>query len=60
MNKKSQTSSKAKTGAATKRKASTGKSATTVKDQLSNHDNDVPDLNTGTGYPVHPNRIWPD
>lgn len=60
MNKKSQTSSKAKAGAATKRKASAGKSATTAKDLFSNQDSDAPDLNTSAGYPVHPNRIWPD
>ena len=32
----------------------------TAKDLLSNVENYVPYLNTGTGYPVHPNRIWPD
>ena len=31
-----------------------------AKGLLSNQEKDVPDLNTSTGYPVHPNRIWPD
>ena len=49
------TSSKVKAPAKTK--LSKKQSA---KDLLSNQDNDVPDLNAGTGYPMHPNRIWPD
>ncbi|KAG1694668.1 Major carboxysome shell protein 1C [Nymphon striatum] len=31
-----------------------------VKEIFSFQELDVPDLNTSTGYPVHPNRIWPD
>ena len=31
-----------------------------VKDLLSKQEKDVPDLNAGIGYPVHPDRIWPD
>ncbi len=27
---------------------------------IKNQDTNVPDLNKSTGYPVHPNRIWPD
>ena len=51
--------STAKTAAA-KPKASTAKTAKTVKDQLSTQGGDLPDLNAGAGYPVHPDRIWPD
>ena len=32
----------------------------TAKYLLSKQENYVPYLNTSTGYPVHPNRIWPD
>jgi len=31
-----------------------------VKEIFSFQEIDVPDLNTSAGYPVHPNRIWPD
>jgi len=31
-----------------------------VKDLFSYQEIDGPDLNTSTGYPAHPNRIWPD
>lgn len=51
--------SKAKTAAA-EPKTSAAKSVTSAKDLLSKQSGDVPDLNSGTGYPVHPDRIWPD
>ena len=47
----------AKVKAPAKTKLSNKQSA---KDLLLTQDNNVPDLNTSTGYPVHPNRIWPD
>jgi len=42
---------------ATKPKA-TNKLNSSVKPKTSL--NDVPDLNKNKGYPVHPDRIWPD
>ncbi|KAG1682801.1 Major carboxysome shell protein 1A [Nymphon striatum] len=54
-NSKAKTPAKAKV--TTKSKISKNQS---VKDLPSNQDKDVPDLNASTGYPVHPNRIWPD
>ncbi|MFW2440302.1 MAG: hypothetical protein ACN4GR_13130 [Arenicellales bacterium] len=62
VNKKS-VSVKAKTNTSTKKKDSANtiqSKKQSTKDLLSKQEKDVPDLNTSTGYPLHPNRIWPD
>lgn len=55
---------KAKSNTTTRGKTPVKKSILTKKQSprelLSNQHNDVADLNTGSGYPIHPERIWPD